>query len=262
LRATQDAREIDEIKVLLKPCRYELPTMTKKTNSIRAKSEPAAREYSVDELAAKITSAILERKLAPGTKLGEDRLATIFGTSRAKVREVLARLAHEQIVELIPQRGAFVAKPTIEQARDVFEARRLIEPGVLRRLIASMDEVKQQRLRRHIELETEARGREDKAAIVRLSGQFHVLLAELAGNSALTRAMRELSALTCLIISLYDAPTATSCRADEHEEIVAAIRRGDARTAERVMRQHLDHIEQSLKFDAYAEEADLESILG
>lgn len=220
----------------------------------------AAREHSVDEIAERISAAILEHRLAPGTKLGEDRLATIFATSRAKIREVLARLAHEQIVELIPQRGAFVAKPTPEQAQDVFEARRLIEPGVLRRLIATLDDVKRLRLNRHLELEAQARAADDKRAIVRLSGEFHVLLAELAGNSSLLRTTRELSALTCLIISLYDAPTATSCRADEHAELVKAIEKGDAKRAESLMLHHLDHIEQSLKLDNGVEDADLESI--
>jgi DNA-binding GntR family transcriptional regulator len=239
----------------------ESTTMSNKV-PVRKESPVPARERSVDEIAEKISAAILEHRLAPGTKLGEDRLASIFATSRAKVREVLARLAHEQIVELIPQRGAFVAKPTIEQAQDVFEARRLIEPGVLRRLIATLDDVKQQRLRRHLELEAQARQQDDKRAIVRLSGEFHVLLAELAGNSALARTMRELSVLTCLIISLYDAPTATSCRADEHEEIVGAVKRGDVKRAESLMLQHLDHIEQSLKLDANVEDADLESIFG
>ena len=226
------------------------------------KNEPAtaAREHTVDEIADKISAAIFEHRLVPGTKLGEDRLATIFGVSRAKIREVLARLAHDQMVELVPQRGAFVAKPTIEQAQDVFEARRLIEPGVLRRLIANLDDVKQQRLRRHLDLEADARTRDDRRAIVRLSGEFHILLAELAGNSSLLRSMRELSTLTCLIISLYDAPTATSCRADEHEEIVAAIKRGDARKAEGLMLHHLDHIQESLKLDAASEGADLEGI--
>lgn len=221
---------------------------------------PSGVERTVDEIVERILSAILEHRLMPGTKLGEDRLATIFGTSRAKVREVLARLAHEQVVELVPQRGAFVAKPTIEQAHDVFEARRLIEPGVLRRLIATIDDVKLQRLRRQLDDEIDARTRGDKPAIVRLSGEFHVLLAELAGNSSLLRAMRELSMLTCLTISLYDAPTATSCREDEHEEIVAAVKTGDARQAEKLMLHHLNHIEQSLNLDSSAEQADLESI--
>jgi DNA-binding GntR family transcriptional regulator len=225
-----------------------------------ARTGAAGREHSFEEIVEKVYAAILEHRLVPGTKLGEDRLATIFGTSRAKIREVLARLAHEQVVELIPQRGAFVAKPTTEQAQDVFEARRLIEPGVLRRLVATIDDVKLQRLRRHLDQEADARRRDDKRAIVRLSGEFHTLLAELAGNSALARTMRELSTLTCLIISLYDAPTATSCRADEHEQIVAAIKRGDAEAAQSLMLHHLDHIEGSLNLEGGTGEADLESI--
>ncbi|MBB3180892.1 GntR family transcriptional regulator [Variovorax sp. Sphag1AA] len=237
--------------------------MPKKSSSTpETTTASPGREQGVDAIAEKISTAILEHRLAPGTKLGEDRLATIFNTNRAKIREVLTRLAHEQIVELVPQRGAHVAKPTIEQARDVFEARRLIEPGVLRRLIGTIDDFKMQRLRRHLELEADARQRNDARAVVRLSGEFHLLLAELAGNSALARTMRELSTLTCLIISLYDAPTATSCRADEHEEIVEAIKRKDARKAEALMLHHLEHIEESLKLDAGSDEADLESILG
>ncbi len=237
----------------------KIDAMPRKTSN--PKATPARRrEHSVEEIAEKISVAILEHRLAPGTKLGEDRLATIFGANRPKIREVLARLAHEQVVELIPQRGAFVAKPTVEQAHDVFEARRLIEPGIVRRLIENPDAQKVQRLQLHLKQEAEARQREDTRAIVRLSGEFHVLLAELAGNTALARIMRELSTLTCLIISLYDAPTATSCRADEHEELVAAIQRADAKQAATLMLHHLDHIQQSLNLDRASEEADLESI--
>ena len=103
----------------------------------RARKSPVAarleRENAQDEVYERIYTAIVEHRLHPGTKLVEERLAEIFGTSRARIREVLARMAHEQIVELIPQRGAYVARPTIEQAMHVFEARRLIAPAVLRR---------------------------------------------------------------------------------------------------------------------------------
>lgn len=218
------------------------------------------REHSTEEIAEKILVAILEHRLAPGTKLGEDRLANIFGASRPRIREVLARLAHEQVIELIPQRGAFVAKPTVEQSHDVFEARRLIEPGILRRLAERIDADRLARLRGHLALEDEARRRQDARAIVRLSGEFHVLLAELAGNGALVKAMRELSTLTCLVISLYNASTATSCRADEHALIVQAVERRDTAAAIDLMLHHLEHIEQSLKLEQVAEEADLESI--
>ncbi len=218
------------------------------------------RETANDDIYEKIYLAILEHRLHPGTKLGEDRLAKIFNVSRARVREVLARLAHEQIVDLFPQRGAFVAKPTPEQALDVFEARRLIEPAVVRRLIHFLTPEKIARLRQHQALEVDARRREDKRAMVRLSGEFHQLLAELAGNSSLARSMRELTTLTCLIIFLYDAPTAVSCRADEHSHIIDAIARRDLPKVEKLMLSHLDHIESGLSLHASAAEADLEAI--
>lgn len=238
-----------------------------KSRSMPASARPnagsrAEREKSVDEIYEKIYIAILEHRLHPGTKLGEERLADIFGVSRARVREVLARLAHEQIVELFPQRGAYVAKPTPEQARDVFEARRVIEPAVVRRLVDTLTPEKVQRLRQHVELEADARRRGDKRTVIRLSGEFHTLLAELAGNSALARSMRELCMLTCLTIFLYDAPTAQSCRDDEHQMIIDAVAKRDRGRAEKIMLHHLDHIESSVKLENGNGEADLEMILG
>jgi DNA-binding GntR family transcriptional regulator len=232
------------------------------TRPTRPSASPARlqRENTHDEIYEKIYVAILEHRLHPGTKLVEERLADIFSVSRARIREVLARLAHEQIVELYPQRGAYVAKPTIEQALDVFEARRLIEPAVLRRLIETLTPEKLARLRRHQDLEVDARRRDDKRAVIRLSGEFHSLAAELAGNTALARSMRELSVLTCLMIFLYDAPTTTSCRADEHSQIIDAIAKRDAARAERLMLEHLNHIEGSMKLETATEEVDLEAI--
>jgi DNA-binding GntR family transcriptional regulator len=235
----------------------DMPTTRARKPALQARLQ---RENTHDEIYEKIYVAILEHRLHPGTKLVEERLAEIFGVSRARVREVLARLAHEQIVEMIPQRGAYVAKPSIEQALDVFEARRLIEPAVLRRLIETLTPEKLARLRQHQELELDAHRREDKRAVVRLSGEFHSLAAELAGNTALARSMRELSVMTCLMIFLYDAPTSTSCRADEHSQIIDAIARRDGSRAERLMLEHLEHIESGMKLEAATEEVDLEAI--
>lgn len=208
----------------------------------------------------KMYAAILEHRLRPGTKLVEERLAEIFGVSRARVREVLARLAHERVVEIYPQRGAYVAKPSIEQALDVFEARKLIEPALVRRLVEQLTPEKVEQLRQHQQLEVDARRRDDRRAIVRLSGEVHTTLADLACNSALARTVRELSTLTCLIILLYNAPTASSCRADEHAEIVDAIAKRDSAHAEQLTLEHLDHIEGSLKLDTTVEDVDLAEI--
>jgi DNA-binding GntR family transcriptional regulator len=202
----------------------------------------------------RLVAAIFEHRLPPGTKLGEESLAAIFGVTRARVRAVLPRLAHEGLVTLEPNRGAFVAQPTVEQARDVFEARRLIEPGIATRLARQADRAAAvTRLRHHVAAERKARAAGDVRTIVRLSGEFHMLLAELSGNVVLAKSMRELALLTCLIIALYDRPATPSCLGEEHGEITDAIAAGDGRRAAALMVEHLNHVEKELDLSMGAE---------
>lgn len=218
------------------------------------------RDLSVSDIAEKLYLAILEHRIPPGTKLAETRLAAIFNVNRARIREVLAKLAHEQVVELVPHHGAHVAKPTVNDAKDVFEARRLIEPFTVHKLTASLDAEKTRALRHHLAREAEARQANDEPSIIRLSGEFHVLLAELAGNEALLRTTRELSTQTCLIISLYSQSTAQSCRADEHESIASAIIRKAPDTAVTLILEHFDHIQGSLELSDQEADVDLERL--
>lgn len=214
-----------------------------KRNARRALS-PGAFEDAIYE---RILAAIFEHRLPPGTKLGEDRLATIFGVTRARIRRVLPRLAHEGVVTLEPNRGAFVAKPTVAEARDVFEARRVIEPGIVERLLAQPDRrAIIPRLRQLVAAERRARAADDTRSIVRLSGEFHRSLADMAGNALLAKTMRELTSLTCLIIALYDSPSVPSCLGEEHADIVDALAAGDAQRAVKLMLDHLNHVEENL----------------
>jgi DNA-binding GntR family transcriptional regulator len=232
-----------------------------------ARTEPAERPErpeSADEDAIyeRVLSAIFEHRLQPGTKLGEDRLARIFGVSRARIRRVLPRLAHERLVTLEPNRGAFVAKPSVAEARDIFDARRLIEPGIVARFMQSAQRGGIARLREHVAAERRARTAGDKPTIIRLSGEFHVLIAQIAGNAMLARTMHELTSLTCLIIALYDSPAVPHCRSDEHEEIVNAIAVGDKARATRLMAEHLNHVEQGLDLNLdQTADVDLEQAL-
>ena len=112
------------------------------------------------EIYERIVTSVMEHRLPPGTKLGEDKLARIFGASRARVRQVLARLALERIVVLQPNRGAFVAEPTVAEAREVFEVRRPLEALVVRRIIAKKDPQLIARLRAHVESALDAHQRQ------------------------------------------------------------------------------------------------------
>ena len=218
---------------------------TARIPDIPGKRGPSAR--SVDVIYQRILGAILEHRLPPGTKLGEERLAAVFGVSRTQVRQALARLTHDRIVTLIANRGAFVSSPTVEEAREVFEARRLIEPDIVRKVADKATAPQVRKLREHVELESAARREGDKRAIIRLSGDFHQIIADIAGNSFLARTMRELESLTCLVIILYDAPDVPSCPYDEHSGIIDAIEAHDPERAAALMIEHLDHVEHSLE---------------
>lgn len=243
--------------------------MQSKVASRRGRGEPPARQpeeaagtVSDQEIYDRIITSIMEHRLPPGTKLGEDKLARIFGVSRARVRQVLARLALERIVVLQPNRGAFVAEPTVEQAREVFEVRQPLEALVVRRIVARRDPDSIARLRAHVAAEEAAREARDRRAIIRLSGEYHVLLAELSGSSLAAGLMRELASLTCLIIFLYDAPAVPACRDEEHAEITQALADGDEAAAIRLMAEHLDHVEACLDLRRVAEqELDLDAAL-
>lgn len=200
----------------------------------------------------RIMAAVVEHRLPPGTRLIEDRLARVFGVNRARVRPVLARLAHEGIVTLHPNRGAAVSEPTAEQAREVFELRRLLEPAIVRTVAAKADRGIEKRIEAHLRKEAEASARDDHRALIRLTGEFHLLLAELSGNALMLRMLRELETLTSLVIYLYESPNVPACRGNDHVDIAAAIVRGDGARAARLMLAHLDEVEGGLDMKATA----------
>lgn len=213
-----------------------------------------------------IYNAIVEHRLLPGTKLSEERVAELFACSRTQVRGALQRLAVEQLVTLIPNRGAFVTMPTVDEARDVLSVRRTLEPAVVARLIEAIAAGKAptavKQLRALVKREQQAHARNERRLAIRLSGDFHVLLAELSGSPILVRLMRELTPLTCLAILTFEAPTAVACPNDEHLRLIDAIEAGNAALATRLMEEHLWHIENALKLDApEPEEVDLADVL-
>ena len=200
----------------------------------------------MDEMYASIVAAITEQRLAPGTRLREERLAELFQVSRTQVRPVLQRLEHEGLVEREPRRGAVVAAPSREASAQIFEARRLVEPWLVKRCCDRGDRVGLKRLERVVAEENRARETGDARAVVRLSGDFHRVLAELAGNEPLTQLMQGLTVRTCLAIVARRASTGSTCREDEHERITEAMAAGDSRRAMKLMVEHLDHIERAL----------------
>lgn len=229
----------------------------------RSGASPARTQPSVDTIHQRVLTAIVEHRLPPGTKLGEERLAKVFGVSRTQIRQVIERLSHDSIVTVQLNRGAFVSSPTVEEAREVFAARRLIEQDLIRQAVRRAGPADVRRLREHVQKESDARSANDKRAVIRLSGEFHQVIAEVAGNRFLAKTMRELEALTCLVIILYDAPNMPACPYHEHSDLVDLIEARDEERAAAFMVEHLRHVEASLNFDGRSDgEIDFDSIFG
>jgi DNA-binding GntR family transcriptional regulator len=193
-----------------------------------------------------IYDAVIDHRLPPGTKLTEAAFAGIFGVSRTIVRQALLRLAHDNIVTLRPNRGAVVASPSVAETRAVFEARRIIESGVIPSVIRAASKEDFNRLRALVKEEQRALERREPRSYIRLSGEFHVRLAEIAGNSVLADFLTELVSRTSLIIAVYEIAGNAACEPDAHLELIEEISRGDESRAVAEMIRHLNEIESRL----------------
>lgn len=202
---------------------------------------------TTEQIAERIWLSIAERRLRPGTRLKETELAEIFGISRARVRQVLTMLAHEGLIESETNKGAFVAEPSVDDARDIFYIRKTVEQRVLERLIDHLDSEKVEIMRQHVELERVANAENDQRQIIKLSGGFHMLLAEMSGATFLTGLMRDLISRSSLITAAFRNSDKYNCGPDEHEEIIELLRKGDLKAAKKAMAHHLDHVERELR---------------
>ncbi|MCW3479595.1 GntR family transcriptional regulator [Neisseriaceae bacterium JH1-16] len=223
--------------------------------------EMAEPTNEVDRIYSEIFDAVIDHRLLPGVKLTEAVLCDVFRCSRGTVRAALARLAHDKIVELLPNRGAFVATPDLKETRDVFEARRMVEGAILDKLLTLPDlSLRLLPLRQMVDEERAAFRRKDRVTWIRLSNAFHVQLAKLADNEVLTDLMRSLASRTSLIIALYDVPGRSACSFDEHERILASLDAHDRAGVLDAMNHHLQDCERRLRFDDDDTQADLRAV--
>lgn len=215
-----------------------------------------------DEVFERIQQAILDHRLPPGTKLKEVPLSELFGVTRGLLRKVLTRLAHARLIDQRPNRGAMVASPSISESRDLFAARRAIEGAIIDILSARVSTTQIKALRRLIEREQSAYRKGEMRAGLKLSIDFHRVLAQLAGNSVLASFLEELLTRTPLVILAYrdTGATATRCDCDDHGAIIDALEAGDAEEAVRIMQTHLEALESQLNLREDDADTDLAAV--
>jgi DNA-binding GntR family transcriptional regulator len=234
------------------------------TNAPAAPAAPPAPAVTDDiqggaassgDIANHIAEAIAARKLPPGTKLREEALCRMYSVSRTKIRAALLSLSKDKLIQIVPDKGAFVSQPSEQESRDIFAARRLIEGALAREFVAKARPANYRMLEQHLKAERKAlAGDQNSKQRSQLLGDFHVLLADVVGNHVLTEILRELVARSTLITMLYQSDRDAVCSSDEHATFLEAAKAGDAERAASLMLHHLSHVEAALRFDGSAAE--------
>lgn len=209
----------------------------------------ADKGSSIESIAQDIATAIVEKRLPPGTWLREEALGRVYTVSRTKIRAALLMVSRDKLIEMIPGKGAFVSQPSVQEAREVFAVRRILESEVVRLFVAGARAADYQLLEQHIRFERSALRERTTTGTVqeKLLGDFHVALAEATGNKTLTELVRELVARSSLIAMLYHSSNDPHCSSDEHADFLRICRSGDAEAAVASMTEHLQRIEASLE---------------
>ena len=208
-----------------------------------------------------LTKAIVEHRLLPGTKLAEQKLADHFSVSRTLVRQALFQLSQNRLIRLEPGRGAFVATPSVTEARQVFAVRRMLEAEMVRVFICESTPARIKALKEHVALEKQAVAQSDAKGRVEWLGDFHVRMAELMGNEVLAQLLGDLISRCSLITLMYQTVAAAEHSHLEHASIVKALAAKDEALAVRLMNEHLSNVEKHLAFDRKLPRSDISMAL-
>jgi DNA-binding GntR family transcriptional regulator len=244
---------------VIRPAPRSTPPARARAAKATADDDGGLSGSTTQRIVESITTAIVERRLMPGTKLAEQKIADIFQVSRTIVRQALNQLSRDHLVTLEPARGAFVATPSVEEARQVFEVRTLIEAALVKQLATRITDAQVAELRAHLMQEREAVARTDVPGRTRLLADFHVVLARMLGNEVLAHLLNDLLSRSSLISLMYQSSHSAEHSQDEHEQIVDALARRDVRSAVKLMEQHIQSVERNLQLDPRT--PDLESVL-
>jgi DNA-binding GntR family transcriptional regulator len=229
------------------------------TKSDVERSKRKKNSLQDDPVTHGILRAVSLRRIRPGTKLGEDMLAQLFNSNRMHIRQVLAYLASLNIVTLLPNRGAFLARPTVEEAREIFAARRMIEPPTVAALISRIDDEDIALLRSYEKDGAAAAETADRWDMLSVTGNLHVLIARLAGNAVVAEMLEDLVLRTSLAIAEYEKHDAHDCSSHAHSDLIDLIAARDQQGAVALMLHHLHEMEARLNLDAPRPEQDLQA---
>jgi DNA-binding GntR family transcriptional regulator len=199
-----------------------------------------------------LRDSILGRTLIPGQRLDIETISLQMGISRMPVKQALDRLAGEGLVNVVPQRGTFVAEPSLRRVTEVFEVRTALELLAAERIIAGMTSQRLLALRGAVKAMEAVSDHDDVASHMEKNRHFHTLLIESAGNETLAQMYSQLDAHIQIARVHYRSDEwhqRTEQERHEHWAIVDAIEQGNLGDLKGVLKTHIERAKESLLAD-------------
>lgn len=202
----------------------------------------------------KLRDSILQRQLAPGNQLVESVISDKMNVGRTPIRGAIRKLADEGLVNIVPNRGAFVIQPTKEEIIQAYELRMELEQLAARMAVPHMDETDYEQMRRLCDEEGETIRQADIRAYLRINKAFHMTFIRKCANLFLIDFAEKLIDQTNIYLVLYEmvfyrTTAQTAPGAAEHREIVRLFEEKDAESAGTKVRSHIANAMNNLQLD-------------
>ncbi len=187
---------------------------------------------------------IVRGELLPGAIISEKELISELGISRTPIREAIQRLAEERLLLVMPSRGTIVSYISVDDVRQIYEARKLIEPYVAKQAALHADAERIMEFRRIFDGQTDYHPQDND-----WDCEFHMYLAECSGNQFLRRQVEELMTQSMRIRMLSNEKRSQSFELarKEHLAVIDAILAQDPEAASEAILSHLLRSEEGYK---------------
>jgi len=202
---------------------------------------------AANQIYRSLRDEIVSMARKPGSPVNEKEIALVHHVSRTPVREALLRLADEQLVEIFPQSGTFVARIPVGALPEAILVRKALEETTARLAAerASRDQVAE--LHKTIERQRRMQAKSDRARFHEADEAFHAAIADAAGHPGIWHLVREVKMQVDRYRRLtLPLPGRMNRVLQEHGAIVAAIEAHDPKRAAASMVKHLDGLRASI----------------
>lgn len=188
-----------------------------------------------------IRNKIITKTMFPGNRVIEEDVVHELGVSRTSIRSAMQRLQYEGFLEIIPNKGAYVAKPTVEDIRHAYYTRTVLEINAVQLAVDGMTAEGLDRMERNLEAQKGLESRFNIAEYAALNRAFHWEIAEATGNPYFKKYLNELLNKSNIYLIFYDNSTNNARGLAKHWAIMDAIQRKDKAGAVAAIRDDMDY---------------------